>query len=171
MLGFMQIHILSREMVYLGLMLLKYVSSNIVDSFMVILSKLMYGGDTTISKYGISRPEEGPFFLKVKYGKYPVIDTGTIGKIKSGVIQVLPKLVSTRGGEAVFEGGKSHPFDVIIFATGFKRSTNKWLKVIQLLHSLTYPEYEMNFFFPSQSKFLKSKVDLDSKFEPPEGLV
>lgn len=117
----------------MGLMLLKYFSYNIVDSLMVILSKIVYGD---LSKYGISRPEEGPFSLKVKYGKYPIIDTGTVGKIKSGEIQVLPKLTSIGGGEAVFEGGKSHPFDAIVFATGFKRSTNKWLKV------LLYPTLE-----------------------------
>lgn len=29
----------------------------------------------------------------------------------------------------VFENGKSHPFDTIVFCTGFERSTNKWLKV------------------------------------------
>lgn len=81
----MQLHILSREMVFLGLTLLKYIPPNMVDSLMVILSKLVYG-DT--SKYGLTRPEEGPFFMKVKYGKYPIIDVGTLGKIKSGEIQV-----------------------------------------------------------------------------------
>ncbi|RVX20978.1 putative indole-3-pyruvate monooxygenase YUCCA10 [Vitis vinifera] len=119
------LHMLSREMVNLGLALLKYIPYNMVDSLMVILSKLVYGD---LNKYGITRPEEGPFFLKVKYGKYPVVNTGTFGKIKSGEIQVLPKLIGIRGDEVVFEGGKSHPFDAIVFATGFKRSTSKWLK-------------------------------------------
>lgn len=43
--------------------------------------------------------------------------------------QVLPKLRDIRGGEVSFEDGKSYPFDAIVFATGFKRSTHKWLKV------------------------------------------
>lgn len=158
---------LSREMVNLGLALLKYIPYNMVDSLMVILSKLVYGD---LNKYGITRPEGGPFFLKVKYGKYPVVNTGTFGKIKSGEIQVrererqrsknfesyksnqvfssnildliflnfgqvLPKLIGIRGDEVVFEGGKSHPFDAIVFATGFKRSTSKWLKVNSLRQS------------------------------------
>uniref|UniRef100_A0A5B7B4D4 Flavin-containing monooxygenase n=1 Tax=Davidia involucrata TaxID=16924 RepID=A0A5B7B4D4_DAVIN len=119
------LHILSREMVYLGLVLLKYIPCHMVDSLLVMLSKLRYGD---LSKYGIERPQEGPFSLKIKYGKYPVIDVGTCKKIKSGQIQVLPAITSLRGNDVVFEDGKSHPFDAIVFATGFKRSTNKWLK-------------------------------------------
>lgn len=81
----MQVHFLSRRMVYLGLILLKHLPCNIVDSLMVMLSKFVYGD---LTKYGINRPSEGPFFMKVKYGKYPVIDVGTYEKIKSREIQV-----------------------------------------------------------------------------------
>ncbi|XP_027149435.1 probable indole-3-pyruvate monooxygenase YUCCA10 [Coffea eugenioides] len=120
------LHILSRGMANMGLVLLKYVSLNAVDSLLLMLSKLWYGGD--LSRYGIKRPEEGPFTMKVKYGKYPVIDIGTYQKIKSGEIQVVPAVASLGGNDVVFEDGKSYPFDAIIFATGFKRSTNKWLQ-------------------------------------------
>lgn len=81
----MQVHILNREMVYMGLVMLKYLPYGVVDSIMVLLSKLVYGD---MSKYGINRPKEGPFFMKVAYGKYPVFDIGTCKKIKSGEIQV-----------------------------------------------------------------------------------
>ena len=72
-------------MAYMGLVLLKYIPVNVVDSLLVMLSKLWYGD---LTKYGIQRPQEGPFTLKAKYGKYPVIDVGTQQKIKSGEIQV-----------------------------------------------------------------------------------
>ncbi|KAK8614585.1 hypothetical protein V6N13_068385 [Hibiscus sabdariffa] len=119
------VHILSREMVYLGLNLLKYIPVNVVDSLMIMLSKLVY---RDLSKYGISRPKEGPFFMKVAYGKYPVFDVGTYSKIKSREIQVLPAISSIRGNEVVFDNGKAHAFDTIVFCTGFKRSTHIWLK-------------------------------------------
>ncbi|NP_001307793.1 probable indole-3-pyruvate monooxygenase YUCCA10 [Solanum lycopersicum] len=120
-------HLISREMGYLALMLLKYkVALRVVDTIMVMLSKLMYGD---ISKYyGVKRPEEGPFACKVKYGKYPVFDVGTYRKIKSGEIQVLPAMRSIRGNDVVVENGKIHQFDGIVFATGFKRTTHKWLQ-------------------------------------------
>lgn len=81
----MQVHFLSKRMVYLALVLLRYLSLSKVDALMVLLSKLVYGD---LAKYGIARPKEGPFFMKIKYGKYPAIDVGTCSKIKSGEIQV-----------------------------------------------------------------------------------
>ncbi|KAK4357303.1 hypothetical protein RND71_022913 [Anisodus tanguticus] len=57
-----------------------------------------------------------------------VVDVGTYQKIKSGEIQVLPAMTRIAGNDAVFENGKSHQFDVIVFATGFKRTTQKWLQ-------------------------------------------
>ncbi|RVX20977.1 putative indole-3-pyruvate monooxygenase YUCCA10 [Vitis vinifera] len=124
------VHILSKEIMHLGLFLARYLPFNMVEYLTVMLSKIMYGD---LTKYGIIRHEEGPFTVKAKYGKYPIIDLGTYKKIKSGEIQVLPALTSIRGSEVVFKNGESHPFDVIVFATGFKRSTNKWLKDDDLL--------------------------------------
>ncbi|CAN4091463.1 unnamed protein product [Withania somnifera] len=120
-------HLISREMAYLGMMLLKYkVAHTVVDTIMVMLSKVMYGD---INKYyGVKRPEEGPYACKLKYGKYPVFDVGTHQKIKSGEIQVLPAMRSIRENDVVLENDKSHQFDVIIFATGFKRTTHSWLQ-------------------------------------------
>ncbi|KAI9119268.1 hypothetical protein K1719_009943 [Acacia pycnantha] len=120
------VHLLSRGTANLGLMLLKYLPLNIVDSLLVILSKIVYGD---VSKFGIKRPQEGPFFLKAKYGKYPVLDVGTFQKIKSGEIQVIQEEIeSVEGNEVAFKNGRSQPFDTIVFCTGFKRSTHKWLK-------------------------------------------
>jgi indole-3-pyruvate monooxygenase len=49
------------------------------------LAKLKYGD---LSKYGIYRPKEGPLHLKNITGKSPVIDVGTVEKIKEGGIKV-----------------------------------------------------------------------------------
>ncbi|KAJ1390712.1 Pyridine nucleotide-disulfide oxidoreductase, class-II [Sesbania bispinosa] len=120
------VHFLSREMVFWGLFLLKYFSLSMVDSVMVIVSRLVYGD---VTSYGVGRPNEGPFFMKVKYGKYPVIDVGTYQKIKSGELKVLPaEMESVQGKDVLFKNGELHPFDSIVFCTGFKRSTHKWLK-------------------------------------------
>uniref|UniRef100_A0A7C9DDF2 Flavin-containing monooxygenase n=1 Tax=Opuntia streptacantha TaxID=393608 RepID=A0A7C9DDF2_OPUST len=122
------VHILSRAMVNIGLLLLKYMPYYVVDTLMVALSKLKYGD---VTKYGLRRPPQGqgPFYLKVASGKYPIIDVGTFQKIKSGEIKVLPAVRSIREGNYVeFEDGRSHAFDAIIFATGFRRSTNQWLQ-------------------------------------------
>ncbi|KZV32375.1 hypothetical protein F511_03658 [Dorcoceras hygrometricum] len=120
------IHILSRTITHVGLVLMKYLSLNKIDSILIMMSKLVYGD---LSKFGIQRPKEGPFVMKDKYGKYPVIDLGTCRKIKQGEIQVLPAgIKSIRGKSVLFENGNEYSFDAIVFATGFKRSTKLWLK-------------------------------------------
>ena len=78
------VHFLSRAMVYLGSTMVKYFPDSLVDFFMVMLSKLVYGD---LTKYGITRPTEGPFSMKIKYGKYPVVDVGMYIN-KFGEIQV-----------------------------------------------------------------------------------
>ncbi|KAI3678992.1 hypothetical protein L6452_38297 [Arctium lappa] len=120
-------HIISRWSANLGLMSLAFMPLHLVDSFLVLVSKMTYGD---LTKYGIQRPKEGPFFLKGRDGKYPVIDVGTVKKIKSGEIQVLPTLknIKSGGNEVVFDNGKCYQFDAIVFATGFKRSTHLWLQ-------------------------------------------
>lgn len=72
-------------MVQLGMYLLKYVPCNLVDNTMVMLSKFKYGD---LTGYGLERPTKGPFYLKKITGKSPVIDVGTIEKIKDGSIEV-----------------------------------------------------------------------------------
>ncbi|KAM7507829.1 hypothetical protein LguiA_018282 [Lonicera macranthoides] len=57
---------------------------DIVDNTRVMLSKLKYGD---LTGYGLERPTRGPFFLKKITGRSPVIDVGTIDKIKDGSIQ------------------------------------------------------------------------------------
>ncbi|XP_022010584.1 probable indole-3-pyruvate monooxygenase YUCCA10 isoform X3 [Helianthus annuus] len=121
------VHILSRWSTNFGLVLLKLMPLHLVDSLLVLVSKVTYGD---LTMYGIQRPKEGPILIKIRDAKYPVMDVGTVKKIKSGEIQVLPALKSIKrgGNEIVFENGKCHQFDAIVFATGFKRSTHLWLQ-------------------------------------------
>ena len=63
----------------------KYLSPSTVEKLLVIVSRIVYGD---LTKYGIPWPSEGPFAMKMKYGKFPIIDLGTIKKIKSGEIPV-----------------------------------------------------------------------------------
>ncbi|KAJ0742669.1 putative indole-3-pyruvate monooxygenase [Helianthus annuus] len=121
------VHILSRWSFNLGLKLQKIIPMHLVDSFLVLVNNIIF---RDLTRYGIQRPQEGPIAGKVRYGKYAVVDMGTTEKIKSSEIRVLPALKSVNGGgyEVVFENGRFYQFDVILFATGFKRSTHLWLQ-------------------------------------------
>ncbi|KAK9111526.1 hypothetical protein Scep_019045 [Stephania cephalantha] len=120
------VHTVTKEMVYLGMNLLKFFSVSVVDKLIATLESYWYGD---LTKYGLPRPKLGPFFVKARTGKSPVVDVGTVAKIKSGDIQVLPAIKTIEEeGMIGFENGEILDFDAIVFATGYKSSANTWLK-------------------------------------------
>ncbi|KAI3741997.1 hypothetical protein L1987_59676 [Smallanthus sonchifolius] len=74
------VHVLTKELVQLGMYLLKYIPCTFVDKMVLMLSKFLYGD---LGRYGIQRPFKGPFWLKQETGRSPVIDVGTVSKIKT----------------------------------------------------------------------------------------
>ncbi|KAF8411690.1 hypothetical protein HHK36_004248 [Tetracentron sinense] len=125
--NWMQFHVLNKEMVYLGMFLLKYLPISVVeDPLIIFLANFKYGD---LTKYGIIRPEKGPFYLKAATGRSAVIDVGTVKKIKVGQIQVFPAISSIKEDGIMFDKGKMHQFDAILFATGYKSTANNWLKM------------------------------------------
>lgn len=62
----------------------------LVDQFLLLMSRFMLG-DT--ARLGLHRPKLGPLELKTKSGKTPVLDVGTLAKIKAGNIKVLNLLL------------------------------------------------------------------------------
>lgn len=66
--------------------LLKWFPVRIVDQLLLFISRCMLG-DTSL--LGLTRPKLGPLELKGISGKTPVLDVGTLAKIRSGDIKVL----------------------------------------------------------------------------------
>ncbi|KAL2339700.1 hypothetical protein Fmac_007640 [Flemingia macrophylla] len=135
------VHYFTKEMVYVGMSLLKYFDLQKVDKLMWLMSKLKYGD---MSGYGLVRPKEGPFTLKIKGGTTPTIDVGCIRKIKKGLVKVYPTISSIVGKTIEFEDGRNGEFDIIIFATGYRSTVLKWLKDYRLLfneHGMPKPDY------------------------------
>ncbi|KAJ0979717.1 hypothetical protein J5N97_015191 [Dioscorea zingiberensis] len=116
-------NIVSKEIWALGNFLLGFLPISLVDDVVLFLCYLKYGNT---SKYGIARPTKGPFHLLAN--SYPILDCGTFDKIKSGEIQVLPSIARIEGNKVRFANGKTHHFDAIIFATGYRSAVKKWLK-------------------------------------------
>ncbi|KDP43073.1 hypothetical protein JCGZ_25259 [Jatropha curcas] len=119
------VHILTKEMVFLGMLLLNFLPYRIVDFISIMLSKLRFGD---ISKHGLQRPVEGPFYLKARTGRSPTIDVGTMDKIKKGEIRVLPSIATIQENKIKFANGLMDHFDVIVFATGYKSTVRNWLE-------------------------------------------
>ncbi|XP_012854405.1 PREDICTED: probable indole-3-pyruvate monooxygenase YUCCA11 [Erythranthe guttata] len=119
------VHVLSEELVKLGMVLLKHLNVDLVDTIVLLLSKLKFGN---LSQYGIQTPNKGPFYLKRATGRSPVIDVGTIAKIRAREIDVLPSIENVHGDNVSFTNGVTESYDAIVFATGYKSTVRKWLK-------------------------------------------
>ncbi|KAI3994950.1 hypothetical protein MKX01_040100, partial [Papaver californicum] len=66
------------------MLLLKWLPVRIVDQLLLVLTWLILGNTSQI---GLSRPDLGPLELKGITGKTPVLDVGTLAKIRAGDIK------------------------------------------------------------------------------------
>ncbi|CAA3018130.1 probable indole-3-pyruvate monooxygenase YUCCA11 [Olea europaea subsp. europaea] len=119
------VHVLTKRIVQLGMVLLKIVPCYLVDNIILSLSKFKYGN---LSDYGLQKPSKGPFYLKRVTGRSPVIDVGTVDKIKAQEIKVFPSINKINGDCIQFANGETKSFDAIVFATGYRSTVRKWLK-------------------------------------------
>ncbi len=72
-----------------------------------------------LSRWGIVRPKTGPNRMIEEYGRVPILDVGTIAMIKQGKIRVMPTVQEILPDGVLFSRGGAHPFEAIIFATGY----------------------------------------------------
>ena len=82
---YVQVHLLTEDIVKVGMFLLKFLPINLVDNIALTLGRLKHGN---VSEYGFQKPKIGPFLLKATTGRSPTIDVGAVNKIKSGHIKV-----------------------------------------------------------------------------------
>ncbi|KAL6596154.1 hypothetical protein ACP70R_047518 [Stipagrostis hirtigluma subsp. patula] len=119
------VHVMTKELIRFGMTLVQYLPVNVVDSLLVKMSNFVFGD---LSRYGIVRPKIGPLLLKSNTGRSAVIDVGTVGLIKRGVINILGGISKIKDNIVEFEGRDERAFDAIIFATGYRSTANNWLK-------------------------------------------
>ncbi|XP_037489922.1 probable indole-3-pyruvate monooxygenase YUCCA11 [Triticum dicoccoides] len=119
------IHVMTKELIRLGMTLARRLPLNLVDNLLVMAANFIFGD---LSRYGTRRPKVGTMILKSETGRSAVIDVGTIGLIKKGIIKVKESISEIMGDIVEFQCGKKISFDAIVFATGYKSTTNIWLK-------------------------------------------
>ncbi|MGX7872235.1 flavin-containing monooxygenase [Mesorhizobium sp. ORM6] len=81
-----------------------------------------------LEKYGLRRPRQGLLKQIAVASRIPVIDIGTIGKIREGEIKVAPDIAEISERRAHFADGKQGEFDAIIFATGYRPGYARFLE-------------------------------------------
>ena len=73
-----------------------------------------------IEKWGLQRAAKGPRRMVEEDGRVPLIDIGTLDKIRDGSIGIRGGIDRFASERVVFADGKSEAFDAIILATGFR---------------------------------------------------
>ena len=73
-----------------------------------------------LHRFGIQTSPISPLRQLREFGKTPVIDVGTLARIKSGEINVHPGIERFTTGGVRFVDGTEESFDAVIFATGYE---------------------------------------------------
>ncbi|XP_072973508.1 probable indole-3-pyruvate monooxygenase YUCCA5 [Typha angustifolia] len=124
------VHVLPREILgistyELSFSLMKWMPLWMVDKILLAMSRMILGD---IEKYGLRRPAAGPLELKKAEGKTPVLEIGTLGKIKSGEIKVVPAINKFSHGRVELVDGRVLDVDAVVMATGYRSNVPSWLK-------------------------------------------
>lgn len=102
--------------------LLSYLPLGLRDAIAMATIGLVVGD---LSRWGIVRPAVGPNHMIEESGRIPILDLGTVAMVKQGKIRVLPAVQEILPDKVRFAGGAMHPFEAIIFATGYTPDLGK----------------------------------------------
>jgi cation diffusion facilitator CzcD-associated flavoprotein CzcO len=91
--------------------------ARLVDAINAPILRLAVGG---IEKLGLRRAAKGPRQMVEEDGRVPLIDIGTLDKIRDGSIKICGGIDRLAPDGVVFADGESRKFDAIILATGFR---------------------------------------------------
>lgn len=94
------------------------------DAFNAPFLRLRYGD---LERFGLRRASRGPLTTMIEQGRTPLIDIGTIAKIREGRIKIFPGIERLEGPVVHFEDGQSILCDAIILATGYRPDLEKLL--------------------------------------------
>ena len=98
-------------------MLLSKLPNWISDPVGRVLGRITVGN---LSAYGIQQAPMAPAQQLRTLGKTPMIDVGTIDKIKAGQIRVFGGIRAFRGPVVEFTDGKTFQPDVVVLGTGYR---------------------------------------------------
>jgi cation diffusion facilitator CzcD-associated flavoprotein CzcO len=97
--------------------LYRHLPARFVDVFNAPILRLAVGN---IERLGLRRAAKGPRQMVEQDGRVPLIDVGTLDRIRDGSIKVCGGIDRLTSDGVVFTDGSSSEFDAIVLATGFR---------------------------------------------------
>ena len=92
-------------------------STTLVDTLNAPILRLAIGD---LEKFGLRRPAKGPMAQVVESRKIPLLDIGTVDRIRRRMVAVRPGIKRISGANVHFDDGTHEAFDIIIQATGYR---------------------------------------------------
>lgn len=102
--------------------------ARLVDAINAPVLRLALGN---FEKLGLRRAAKGPRRMVEEDGRVPLIDVGTLARIRDGAIKVRSGIARFTADGAVFADAASEPFDVVILATGFRPDLRRLIPDIE----------------------------------------
>jgi cation diffusion facilitator CzcD-associated flavoprotein CzcO len=84
-----------------------------------------------IERLGLRRAAKGPRRMVEEDGRVPLIDIGTLAKIRDGSIGIRGGIDRFTSDSVVFTGARAEPFDAVILATGFRPDLRRLMPDVQ----------------------------------------
>lgn len=95
----------------------RHLPARLVDRINAPVLRIALGD---FERLGLRRATKGPRRMVEEDGHVPLIDIGTLARIRDGSIMIRDGIDRMTAGGVVFAGGTEEKFDAIILATGFR---------------------------------------------------
>lgn len=89
----------------------------LVDALNAPILRLVIGD---LEQFGLRRSPKGPMAQVAEDRKIPLLDIGTVDRIRRGMITVRPDITRISGSDVHFDNGAHAEFDLIVLATGYR---------------------------------------------------
>jgi len=116
--------------------LYRHLPARLVDIINAPILRLAVGN---FERLGLRRAAKGPRQMVEEDGHVPLIDIGTLAKIRDGSIRVRGGIERLTADGVVFADGKQEPFDVIVLATGFRPDLRRLLPGVDVFDAQGMP--------------------------------
>ncbi len=94
------------------------------DAMGRVTSRMAFGD---LTRYGLPAPRYGPATEGLKYGRTPVLDIGTVARIKAGDIEVVPQIEAFSASGVTLTNGRMLDVDTVVLATGYRAGLEELL--------------------------------------------
>jgi hypothetical protein len=123
------VNVVPREVLGLPILaiaiLLEKLPTHVADAFAAPIVRLTLGD---LARLGLRKGSEGPFAQLERRGRVPLIDVGTIGLIRDGVIEIRSGVERFDGRDVTFTDGARQGYDAVVLATGYRPTLDSLLQ-------------------------------------------